>query len=169
MVKAVLPAMKEQGDGRIVNVLTQGVEWVLPTFGAYTGSKAALAHFTKVLAAELGQYGIRVNGVNPGPIWAPALQGYLSAMADGRGVDLLGRLRRVGGETALKYLVPPEDDHRHGRVPRVGPAAARHRPGHLHRRRPVVPLTDGPDRSASFPSSTRPVSAWASTAGASGS
>jgi NAD(P)-dependent dehydrogenase (short-subunit alcohol dehydrogenase family) len=109
MVKAVLPAMKEQRDGRIVNILTQGVEWVLPTFGAYSGSKAALAHFTKLLASELGQYGIRVNGVNPGPIWAPALQGYLQSIADGRGVALSVVYDEWAAETALKYLVPPED------------------------------------------------------------
>ena len=60
-----LPVMKAQGDGRVVMVLTQGVEWVLPTFGAYTSSKAALAHMVKMLATELGQYGICVNGVNP--------------------------------------------------------------------------------------------------------
>src|SRR5262245_57530930 len=87
MTRAVLPVMKEQGDGRIVMVLTQGVEWVLPTFGAYTGSKAALAHHVKLLATELGRYGIRVNGVCPGPIFADALQGYLGMLAQGRGGD----------------------------------------------------------------------------------
>ena len=109
MVKAVLPAMKAQGDGRIVNVLTQGVEWVLPTFGAYTGSKAALAHLTKVLATEVGQYGIRVNGVCPGPIWGPALQGYLGGMAAERGVDLQVVYDEWAAQTALRYLVPPEE------------------------------------------------------------
>ena len=109
MVKAVLPAMKAQGDGRIVNILTQGVEWVLPTFGAYTGSKAALAHLTKLLASELGGYGIRVNGVCPGPIWASALQGYLQHLANERGVDLQVVYDEWASETALKYLVPPED------------------------------------------------------------
>jgi NAD(P)-dependent dehydrogenase (short-subunit alcohol dehydrogenase family) len=109
MVKAVLPTMKAQGDGRIVNILTQGVEWVLPTFGAYTGSKAAMAHFTKLLATELGRYGVRVNGVCPGPIWAPALQGYLQMLADGRGVDRQVVYDEWAAETALEYLVPPED------------------------------------------------------------
>jgi NAD(P)-dependent dehydrogenase (short-subunit alcohol dehydrogenase family) len=90
-------------------VLTQGVEWVLPTFGAYTGSKAALAHLTKLLASELGGYGIRVNGVCPGPIWAAALQGYLQHLADERGVDLQVVYDEWASETALKYLVPPED------------------------------------------------------------
>jgi len=109
MVKAVLPAMKAQGDGRIVNILTQGVEWVLPTFGAYTGSKAAMAHLTKLLASELGQHGIRVNGVCPGPIWGPALQGYLQGIADDRGVELQTVYDEWASETALRYLVPPED------------------------------------------------------------
>ena len=83
MTRAALPVMKAQGDGRVVMVLTQGVEWVLPTFGAYTSSKSALAHLVKLLATELGQYGIRVNGICPGPIFADALQGYLGHAGPG--------------------------------------------------------------------------------------
>ena len=109
MTKAVLPAMKRQGDGRIVMILTQGVEWVLPTFGAYTGSKAALAHHVKLLATELGQHGIRVNGVCPGPIWGPALQGYLGTLAEARGVELQTVYDEWAADTALRYLVTPDE------------------------------------------------------------
>lgn len=109
MTKAALPVMKAQGDGRIVMVLTQGVEWVLPTFGAYTGSKAALAHMVKMLATELGQYGIRVNGINPGPIWADALQGYLQILATERGIDVSVVYEEWAAQTALRYLVPPDE------------------------------------------------------------
>ena len=143
MVKAVLPAMKAQGDGRIVNILTQGVEWVLPTFGAYTGSKAALAHLTKLMALELGQYGIRVNGVCPGPIWAPALQGYLQQLADERGVELQVVYDEWAAETALEVPRTAGGHHRHRGVPRVGSRQARDRSGDLHRCRPVVPLRTG--------------------------
>jgi NAD(P)-dependent dehydrogenase (short-subunit alcohol dehydrogenase family) len=109
MTRAALPVMKAQGDGRIVMVLTQGVEWVLPTFGAYTSSKSALAHLVKLLATELGQYGIRVNGVCPGPIFADALQGYLGMLAQERGVDVQVVYDEWAAQTALRYLVPPDE------------------------------------------------------------
>ena len=64
-----------------------GVEVIQPSFGAYTGSKAALAHHTKLLAAELGGDGIRVNAVYPGPIWGPNLQGFLDAQAGAANVE----------------------------------------------------------------------------------
>jgi NAD(P)-dependent dehydrogenase (short-subunit alcohol dehydrogenase family) len=109
MTRAVLPVMKDQGDGRIVMVLTQGVEWVLPTFGAYSSSKAALAHMAKVLATELGQYGIRVNGICPGPILAEALREYLAMLAREREVDVQVVHDEWAAQTALRYLVPPEE------------------------------------------------------------
>src|SRR5687767_12963601 len=109
MTRAALPVMKAQGDGRVVMVLTQGVEWVLPTFGAYTSSKSALAHLVKLLATELGQYGIRVNGVCPGPIFADALQGYLGMLAQARDVDVQVVYDEWAAQTALRYLVPPDE------------------------------------------------------------
>ena len=141
MVKAVLPTMKAQGDGRIVNIVTQGVEWVLPTFGAYSGSKATLAHFAELHACEPRPVrGARKQRSHPGPIWAPALQGYLQSLADGRGVDTQVVYDEWAAETALKYLVPPEDIT--GTVVYLASdlSPPRHRPGDLHRRRPVVPL-----------------------------
>jgi len=44
MTRAVVPRMIEQGHGRVIMIVTQGVEWVNPGFGSYTGTKAALAH-----------------------------------------------------------------------------------------------------------------------------
>lgn len=87
MTKAALPHLKAATEGRIVMICTHGVDLIQPTFGAYTGSKAAVAHLTKILAAELGTYGIRVNAVFPGPIWAANLQGYLGQQAQDRGVE----------------------------------------------------------------------------------
>ena len=140
---AVLPVMKEQGDGRVVMVLTQGVEWVLPTFGAYTSSKAALAHLVKLLATELGQYGIRVNGICPGPIFADALQGYLRHAGAGARRRRAGGVRRVGRADRAAVSRPARRGRRLGRVPRLRPRATGDGAGDLHRRRPVVPTDVG--------------------------
>ena len=66
--RAVLPAMREQGGGAIVNI--GSISGVAPYAegGAYAASKAALATLTKVLAMEFGPLGIRVNCIAPGSI-----------------------------------------------------------------------------------------------------
>jgi NAD(P)-dependent dehydrogenase (short-subunit alcohol dehydrogenase family) len=67
--KAVLPAMKAQGYGRIVNISSSAGRTVSTLGGAhYTASKAGLLGLTRAAAKELGQYGITVNAVCPGMI-----------------------------------------------------------------------------------------------------
>ncbi|MFJ8931514.1 SDR family oxidoreductase [Streptomyces sp. NPDC102364] len=65
--QAVLPGMKEAGFGRIVNMSSRaalGKE----LRSAYAASKAALIGLTRVWALELGEHGITVNAIGPGPI-----------------------------------------------------------------------------------------------------
>lgn len=66
--QAVVPHMKERGSGAIVNV-TSGAGGNAGHTGAlahYGAAKAAVTMFTRTLAGELGQHGIRVNAVSPG-------------------------------------------------------------------------------------------------------
>jgi NAD(P)-dependent dehydrogenase (short-subunit alcohol dehydrogenase family) len=57
--------MIEQGYGRIVSLSSQAGFVALPTESVYCTSKAAVAHLTKCLAVEWGQYGVTVNAVAP--------------------------------------------------------------------------------------------------------
>jgi 3-oxoacyl-[acyl-carrier protein] reductase len=71
MMRAVLPAMLEAGEGVIINIASQlgqigGVELV-----HYSGAKAAIIGMTKALAREVSASGVRVNAVAPGPINTP--------------------------------------------------------------------------------------------------
>jgi NAD(P)-dependent dehydrogenase (short-subunit alcohol dehydrogenase family) len=54
-----------QGSGRIVNLSSQAGFIALPTEAIYCASKAAVAHLTKCLAVEWGQFGVTVNAVAP--------------------------------------------------------------------------------------------------------
>jgi len=69
LTKEVLPAMKAQHYGRIVNISSSAGRTVSTLGGAhYTASKAGLLGLTRAAAKELGQYGITVNAVCPGMI-----------------------------------------------------------------------------------------------------
>jgi NAD(P)-dependent dehydrogenase (short-subunit alcohol dehydrogenase family) len=69
LTKAVLPAMKAQGYGRIINISSSAGRQVSTLGGAhYTASKAGLLGLTRAAAKELGKFGITVNAVCPGMI-----------------------------------------------------------------------------------------------------
>ena len=61
MTQAVLPQMKAQQMGKIINISTNLVYNPVVTYYDYTTAKSALIGLTRTLASELGQYGIRVN------------------------------------------------------------------------------------------------------------
>jgi 3-oxoacyl-[acyl-carrier protein] reductase len=69
-VNAVAPIMKEQRSGKIVTV--SSVAGISPSadggYAHYGAAKAAIAHYTKYLAQDLGQYGITANCIAPGII-----------------------------------------------------------------------------------------------------
>jgi 3-oxoacyl-[acyl-carrier protein] reductase len=67
LAKAAVPHMREQGHGRIISIVSQAIEGTpTPGWTAYAVAKAALAVFSRQLAAELGPAGITVNCVAPG-------------------------------------------------------------------------------------------------------
>lgn len=68
MCRAVLPVMKRQRDGRIINAASFAAK--VPIYGsaAYASSKIAVAHFTRALAGEAGPWNITANAYAPGMV-----------------------------------------------------------------------------------------------------
>src|SRR5574341_342811 len=64
--RAVFPAMKAQGKGKIINISSGTFFKGIPFSLHYTTSKGGVVGFTRSLAHELGDYGIRVNAIAPG-------------------------------------------------------------------------------------------------------
>src|ERR1051326_8215620 len=64
--KAVLPAMRQQGYGKIINISSGTALSGSPTRIHYVTSKGGVLSFTRTLAREVGPSGIRVNAIAPG-------------------------------------------------------------------------------------------------------
>lgn len=75
--RAVLPAMRRQGGGSIVNMASISGLRGDPGWAAYNSAKAAIINLTQCLAWEVGRHGIRANVVCPGPIASPRMLGSL--------------------------------------------------------------------------------------------
>lgn len=64
--RAVYPAMRKRGYGKIVNISSSRIWEGSPNRLHYTTSKAGVVGFTRALAREVGEFGITVNAVTPG-------------------------------------------------------------------------------------------------------
>ncbi|HXC49822.1 MAG TPA: SDR family oxidoreductase [Candidatus Limnocylindrales bacterium] len=106
--QAVVPSMKERAAGSIVMINSMSMRRMMPMFGGYAASKAALNAATQTLALELGGYGIRVNSVVPGYIWGPPLERYFEGEAERAGTTPKVIYDAVASETALKAIPTSE-------------------------------------------------------------
>ena len=101
--QAAAPIMKRQRSGKIVNIGSQaGLHAQIGGRGApYSVAKAGVIHYTRLLAAELGEYGINVNCMAPGWI--------LSSRAIAGGRASPETRARLESQIALRRLGLPED------------------------------------------------------------
>jgi NAD(P)-dependent dehydrogenase (short-subunit alcohol dehydrogenase family) len=72
--KAVIPYLKKQGSGKIVNMASTVAFTGLPHFIHYSTSKGAVVTMTRGLATALGEFNINVNAVAPGLVMTEAMQ-----------------------------------------------------------------------------------------------
>ncbi|HTY55771.1 MAG TPA: 3-oxoacyl-ACP reductase family protein [Candidatus Binataceae bacterium] len=73
--KAVLPAMRKQGGGSIINISSAAYLLGRPNYIHYVASKAGVLGITRSMAREVGEFGIRVNAITPGPVYTEIPRG----------------------------------------------------------------------------------------------
>jgi NAD(P)-dependent dehydrogenase (short-subunit alcohol dehydrogenase family) len=96
MSQLVVPHMRDNGGGSIINISTMGAYSGGQGVGAYGPSKAGLLSLTRICASEWAQWKVRVNAVSPGPI--------RSEMTDGAERTAPGFYERSGNATMLKRV-----------------------------------------------------------------
>ena len=73
--KAVLPVMRRQGYGKIINIASGTVFKGTPMMLHYVTSKGAVVGMTRAMARELGEFGIRCNALAPGLTLSDVVKG----------------------------------------------------------------------------------------------
>jgi NAD(P)-dependent dehydrogenase (short-subunit alcohol dehydrogenase family) len=68
MCKYAMPHLRAAGGGSVVNIASSHGHFALRGRVGYCSTKAAIIHFTHVLALDYGRENIRVNSISPGPI-----------------------------------------------------------------------------------------------------
>jgi NAD(P)-dependent dehydrogenase (short-subunit alcohol dehydrogenase family) len=109
MVRAVLPAMKRQHAGAIVNVSTKSSLKMVVGEGDYGTAKAAMNAATRQLATELGKYGIRVNVARMGWMWGAPVEGALKRRAAAKGVSMEEAIAEVAARIPIGRIPTDEE------------------------------------------------------------
>ena len=109
MAKAVVPGMKEQGSGRIINIISTSVRQVIPGLGVSNTIRGSVAQWGKTLAIELGEYGICVNNILPGYTATARLQDLADSKAESMGMTPDQIQDGWAKNTSLRRLGTPEE------------------------------------------------------------
>jgi len=100
--RAVARTMMEKKRGRIISIASgAGVapNPYAPSYAPYGAAKAGLIGFTKLLARDLGPYGITVNTISPGTTLTPRVRKVRDAAS----------IEKIASQNPMRHLVEPED------------------------------------------------------------
>lgn len=103
-VKSVFLMMQEAGDvledgGRIINISSSTSRLMMPSYAIYSATKAAVEQMTRVFAKEVGNRGITVNSVLPGPM-------NTELFLEGKSEEVI---QRISGLSVLNRIGEVED------------------------------------------------------------
>jgi 3-oxoacyl-[acyl-carrier protein] reductase len=117
--KYVIPHMKQQRSGKIINMGSLVAKnGGIISGGVYATSKGAIHSFTYVLAKELAPYGITVNAVAPGPIYTEMIKSMtkekVKVMIDNIPLRRFGEVSEVAG--TIVFLASSDADYLTGEV-----------------------------------------------------
>lgn len=109
IIQYVLPTMKDQQWGRIINVISTSVRQPIEGLGVSNTIRAATAAWAKTLSIELAPYGITVNSILPGATRTERLNKIIVSRARQRGVNPIDVENEMIQEIPMRRFADPSE------------------------------------------------------------
>lgn len=109
LAQATIPFMKQEGFGRIINIISTSVKEPIPGLGVSNTIRGAVGNWSKTLADELGAYGITVNNILPGFTETERLNDIIKIKANNEDTSVESMTETMKNYTPAKRFAKPEE------------------------------------------------------------
>jgi NAD(P)-dependent dehydrogenase (short-subunit alcohol dehydrogenase family) len=109
VTRLAIPHLKESKAGVIVNLASIAGRFGFANRSPYAATKWAVIGFTKTLALELGDWGIRANAIAPGAVEGARIERVFAGRAALSGLSTAQERARALSEQSIKAMVDPKD------------------------------------------------------------
>ena len=109
LTKAVLPGMKSDEYGRIINVISTSVKEPIPNLGVSNVTRGAVANWAKTLSSEVSSFGITVNNILPGATNTARLKSIISEIASKQGSNSKTIENEMKNKIPARRIAQPEE------------------------------------------------------------
>ncbi len=109
LVQATAPGMRDEGYGRIINIISSSVVIPIKGLGISNVTRGAVANWARTLAGELGQFGITVNNILPGYVATGRLDSLIQTWAVRDGIPADEVRKKLAASIPLGRLASPDE------------------------------------------------------------
>lgn len=109
LAEAVIPGMRGDGYGRIINIISTSVKEPIRGLGVSNTTRWAVASWAKTLATELAPFGITVNNVLPGSTHTPRIEQIINTRAQKAGQDSSDVQHAMEADVPMQRFADPSE------------------------------------------------------------
>ncbi len=109
LAETVIPGMRADGYGRIVNIISTSVKEPIQGLGVSNTTRWAVASWAKTLATELAPFGITVNNVLPGSTYTPRIEQIVTTRAQKSGASVEETQHAMEAEIPMRRFADPSE------------------------------------------------------------
>jgi NAD(P)-dependent dehydrogenase (short-subunit alcohol dehydrogenase family) len=106
--RLAVPMLKASTNASIINLSSAAGRFGFPLRSPYAAAKWGVIGFTKTLAMELGENGIRCNAILPGPVDGERIRQVIEAKARAANISFEDMQTEMLGHASIKKLIPPQ-------------------------------------------------------------